>query len=156
MNRLVVKPGNPAFVSPSDGNVCNVFQDKITVKLSGEMTNGAYSISEDLTPPGGGAPPHVHTREEETFYVLEGEYEFRCGDRIFKGSKGAAVYLPRDIPHGFKNIGTTTGKSLVVLVPGGMEKVFEELGLMPPGPPSIEKVNQITKKYGVEFLPLPK
>ncbi|MGO9646076.1 MAG: cupin domain-containing protein [Candidatus Bathyarchaeia archaeon] len=147
------KLGNAAFVSQSEGKVYNVFQDKITIKISGEMTNGAYSISEDITPPGRGAPPHVHSREDEMFYVLEGDYEFRCGDRRFTGSRDALVHLPRDIPHAFKNTGTTAGKFLVLLVPGVMEKVFEELSLMPPGPPSLEKINQITIKYGVEFLP---
>lgn len=117
------------------------------------MTNGAYSISEDITPAGQGVPPHVHSREDEMFYVLEGDYEFHCGDRSFKGSKGVTVHLPRNIPHAFKNTGTTAGKILVFLVPGGMEKVWEELSLMPPGPPSVEKVNKITMKYGVEFLP---
>jgi len=97
MNSLP-KLGNAAFVSQSEGKVYNVFQDKITIKISGEMTNGAYSISEDITPPGGGAPPHVHSREDEMFYVLEGDYEFRCGDRRFTGSRDALVHLPRDIP----------------------------------------------------------
>src|SRR5207237_10200119 len=110
------------------------------------MTMGAYSISEDVTHPGAGAPPHKHTREVETFIVLEGEYEFQCGDRKFKGSKGAMVVLPKEIPHAFKNTGNTTGRTLVILVPGGMEKVFEELSAMTPGPPEIAKVNAITTK----------
>jgi len=117
-------------------------------------TGGAYSISEDVTPAGQGAPPHIHRRELETFIVLEGEYEFQCGDRKFKATKGAIVVLPREVPHAFKNTGNTIGKTLVVLVPGGMEKVFEDISAMPPGPPDIGKVNAITTKYGVEFLPI--
>jgi quercetin dioxygenase-like cupin family protein len=131
-----------------------VFADTITIKIPSEMTNGEYSISEDITPPGTGAPPHKHTREVETFIVLEGEYEFQCDERKFKGSKGAMVVMPKEIPHAFKNAGNTTGKTLVVLVPGGMEKVFEDLSAMPPGPPDIGKINAITMKYGVEFLPM--
>ena len=69
------------------------------------MTGGAYSISEDVTPAGQGAPPHIHRRELETFIVLEGEYEFQCGDRKFKAAKGAIVVLPREAPHAFKNTG---------------------------------------------------
>lgn len=147
-------PQNPSFVSPNEGKKCNVFADTITVKISSEMTNGAYSVSEDVTPPGQGAPPHVHRREQETFVVLEGEYEFQCGDRKFKGSKGSMVVLPKDVPHAFRNAGNTAGRSLVVLVPGGMEKVFEDLSAMPPGPPDLGKINAITMKYGVEFLPM--
>jgi mannose-6-phosphate isomerase-like protein (cupin superfamily) len=143
-----------SFVSPDGGKKCNVFADTITIKVPSEMTKGAYSISEDLTPPGQGAPPHVHRRELETFIVLDGDYEFQCGDRKFKATKGATVVLPREIPHAFKNTGNITGKTLVVLVPGGMEKVFEEISAMPPGPPDIGKINAITMKYGVEFLPM--
>ena len=144
----------PSFLSPDGGKKCNVFADTITIKITSEMTNGAYSISEDVTPPGQGAPPHVHTRELETFIVLEGEYEFQCGNNKFKATKGAIVVLPKEIPHGFRNTGNTTGKTLVVLVSGGMEKVFEDIGAMPPGPPDIGKINVITAKYGVEFLPM--
>ncbi len=89
------------------------------------------------------------------FYVLEGEFEFKCGDRKFNAEKGSLVALPRDVPHGFKNTGNTTGRTFLFLVPGGMEKVFEEICLIPPGPPDLEKINSITRKYGVEFLPLP-
>ncbi len=143
-----------SFVSPDEGKKCNVFADTITIKVTSEMTKGAYSISEDITPPGQGAPPHVHRRELETFIVVEGEYEFQCGDRKFNTSKGGMVVLPREIPHAFKNTGNTIGKTLIVLVPGGMEKVFEDLSAMPPGPPNLGKINAITMKYGVEFLPM--
>ena len=144
----------PSLVSAVEGRRCNVFADTITIKISSEMTNGAYSISEDITPPGQGAPPHIHTRELETFIVLEGEYEFQCGDNRFKATKGAMVALPREIPHGFKNIGDTVGRTLLVLVPGGMERVFEDISAMPPGPPDIAKVNAVTARYGVRFLPI--
>src|SRR2546425_301642 len=147
---VLITAQDASFVSPDEGKKCNVFADTITIKVPSEMTKGAYSISEDVTPPGQGAPPHMHTREDEIFYVLEGEFEFRCGDRVFRGTKGAMASLPRGIPHAFKNTGNTAGKTLVVLVPGGMEKVFEDLSEMPPGPPDIAKINAITMKYGVE------
>ncbi len=77
----------------------NAFADTITIKVSGEMTNGAYSISEDVTPPEQGAPPYAHSCEQETFIVLEGEYEFQCGEQKFKTTKGGMVVLPKGIPH---------------------------------------------------------
>jgi hypothetical protein len=64
------------------------------------------------------------------------------------------VVLPKEIPHAFKNTGNTTGRTLVVLVPGELEKVFEDLSAMPPGPPDLGKINAIMMKYGVEFLPM--
>jgi quercetin dioxygenase-like cupin family protein len=147
-------PLEPSFVIPDGGKKCSVFADRIIIKIPSELTKGAYSISEDSTPPGQGAPPHVHSRETETFIVLEGEYEFQCGDRKFKATKGAMVVLPKEIPHGFRNTGNSTGKTLMVLVPGGLEKVFEELSTMSPGPPDLGKINAITMKYGVKFLPM--
>ena len=76
--------------------------------------NGAYSVTEDVTPPGGGAPPHIHHRENEMFYVLEGEFEFRCGDRVFNATKDALVALPKEIPHALKNTGNAPGKRIRV------------------------------------------
>jgi quercetin dioxygenase-like cupin family protein len=143
-----------SFVQPNEGKKCNVSADTITIKVPSEMTMGAYSISEDVTPPGAGAPPHKHSREVETFILLECEYEFQCGAQKFKGSKGAMVVLPKDIQHSFKNTGNITGRTLVVLVPGGLEKAFEDLSAMPPGPPDLGKINAITMKYGVDFLPM--
>ncbi len=152
---MTVPTQDPSFISPDGGKRYQVFMDTITIKVPAESTNGAYSVCEDVTPSGGGAPPHIHDREDEMFYVLEGEFEFRCGERVFKAEKGALVALPRKIPHAFRNIGNSPGKTLIILVPGGMEKVFEEISRLPPGPPDIEKVNSITSKYGVNFLPLP-
>jgi mannose-6-phosphate isomerase-like protein (cupin superfamily) len=143
-----------SFVSPNDGKKCNVFADTVTVKVPSEMTNGAYSISEDVTPAGQGAPLHVHSREQETFIVLDGEYEFQCGEQKFKTTKGGMVVLPKEIPHAFRNIGNTIGKTLVILVPGGMEKVFDDISAMPPGPPDIGKINAVTMRYGVKFVPM--
>jgi len=146
---------DPFFVTPDGGKRYQVFTETITIKVPAERTNGSYSVFEIVSPPGGGAPPHIHDREDEMFYVLEGKFEFKCGESVFKAEKGALVTLPRKIPHDFRNIGNTPGKNLVILVPGGFEKAFEEISRLPPGPPDIEKVNSITNKYGVNFLPLP-
>ncbi|MGO9644903.1 MAG: cupin domain-containing protein [Candidatus Bathyarchaeia archaeon] len=85
---MAAKTREPYFVSQDEGKRLSVFADTITIKVSSERTNGAYSISEDITPPGAGSPRHVHHREDEMFYVVEGEYEFQCADRVFKAAKG--------------------------------------------------------------------
>jgi hypothetical protein len=107
------------FVSTNEGKSFRVVTDTITIKVPSEKVNWAYSVSEDVTPAEGGAP--------------------RCGDRVFKAAKGSLVALPRNIPHSFQNTGNTSGKTLLILIPGGMEKVFEELDKLPPGPPNLEK-----------------
>ncbi len=63
-------------------------------------------------------------------------------------------FCQKDIPNAFRNAGNTTGKTLLILVPGGMEKVFDDISAMPHVPPDIEKINTITMRYGVKFLPM--
>jgi mannose-6-phosphate isomerase-like protein (cupin superfamily) len=150
----MITDSDAIFVSANEGKSFQVFTDTLTIKIPSERVNGAYSVSENVTPPGNGVPPHIHHRENEMFYVLEGEYEFRCGDRVFNAAKGALVALPKEIPHALKNTGSVLGKTLVILIPGRMEKMFEELSKLPPGPPDLENINAITKKYGVDFLQL--
>lgn len=150
---MMAKSVAPAFVSAQDGNICRVIENTITIKVSSEQTNGAYALCEDVTPPGAGASLHVHHREEEMFYVLEGEFEFQCGERVFQAGRGALAALPRHIPHAFKNVGKASAKALLLAVPGGLEKVFQEVNTLPPGPPDIPKIVAIFKKGGVDFLP---
>src|SRR5437667_11966480 len=78
-----------SFVSSGEGKKCNVFADTITIKVPSEMTGGEYSISEDITPAGQGAPPHIHRRELETFIVLEGDYEVPAADRKLNATEEA-------------------------------------------------------------------
>ena len=143
----------PSFSSKGEGKRYNVFADVITIKLTSEDTNGAYALFEDVTPPGAGVPTHIHHREDEVFNILEGEYEVRCDDRVFKATAGSTVHLPKNLPHSLKNIGSTSGKILGLLIPGGSEKVWEEISNEPPQPPTVDNINAITKKYGIEFLP---
>jgi mannose-6-phosphate isomerase-like protein (cupin superfamily) len=146
----------PSLSVRDQGKRLNVFADVITVKLTSEDTNGAYALFEDVTPPGAGVPHHIHHREDEVFNILEGEYEVRCDDRVFKALAGSTVHLPKDLPHSLKNTGSSAGKIFGLLIPGGSEKVWEEISSKPPEPPSIDNINAITKKYGIEFLPLEK
>ena len=74
-----------------------------------------------MTPPQGGPPPHLHTREDETFHVLEGELEFVVGERTLSTSAGSVVYAPRGVLHGFRNVGTTHSRMAVIITPAGLE-----------------------------------
>src|SRR6266566_7479120 len=100
--------------------------DTVTFLITGEQTGGAYFVSEACVPPGGGPPPHIHHREAETFYILEGEVRFRVGDNTLTASAGDFVSAPRDTPHSFKNEGGRLAKMIVTCVPAGMERFFEE------------------------------
>ena len=92
--------------------------DLIEVKLSAEDTGGAYSMIEETSPPGGGAPPHLHRDEDEAFCVLEGEVEFLLGEGTIPAGAGTCVPIPKGPLHTFKNVGTSPSRVLGVLTPG--------------------------------------
>jgi quercetin dioxygenase-like cupin family protein len=126
-------------------------------KVTAKDTRGAFSIVESIVKPGTAGPvPHRHSREDEVFYVLEGQYEFRVGDRVISASAGSFLFLPRGIPHTFKNVGTTTSRHLAIISPAGLERFFEErnalgreLSTTDPAYPDRYKV--LTEKYGLEY-----
>jgi len=134
------------------------------VKATAEQTGNAFGLVEQLAPVGPASPYHVHSAEDETFYVLEGKLEFVSGERRVTGGPGSYVFLPRRIPHGFSVIGTSPARFLVLVTPGGFEGFVIEMGqpastltLPPPSEPDMEKLIPLAAKYGIEILgPLPK
>jgi quercetin dioxygenase-like cupin family protein len=150
-------------VTEGEGKTLWVVDELMTFKAMSEDTGGAYSLTDSVVPPGGGPPPHIHHREDEAFWVLEGELEVMVGETTFKAGAGSFVHLPKDIPHAYENVGTGSARFLTLMVPGGVEKFFEEVGK--PGsdvsspPPfeeeDIEKLLAIAPKYGAEILPSP-
>ena len=146
----------PLFLSPADGEVWNLFGDKIIRKVAGKDTNGSYAVIEQIVAPGGGPPPHKHKGEEELFMVEEGEFEIMFGGETKKGGPGTIAMLPRGIPHGFRNSGKVPGKVLIVISPARFEGFFVDLIALPEKDRGdIAKVTEIGKKYDLEFLPPP-
>ncbi len=143
----------PIFVGSDAGKTWNIFGLKIVGKIFSEQTNGQYSVIISNTPPNGGPPKHIHATEDEMFYVLKGNYEFYCGDSTIDATEGALVVLPRNIPHGFKNVGETYGQLINTITPGGFENFFEEIDQLPKDKPlDRKKVEQIAGKYGLKFI----
>jgi mannose-6-phosphate isomerase-like protein (cupin superfamily) len=107
-----------------------IFGELVTYKVTAEQTGGAYSLFEVMSrPEEGGPPPHVQHREEEAFYVLEGEYEFLVEGRILRAGTGSLLYVPRGNLHAHRNVGEGVGRMLVNQTPGGLhERFFEEVG----------------------------
>src|SRR4028119_1346368 len=85
--------------APGEGESVWVVGDLITLKLTSEDTGGAFALFEGLVAPGGGPPPHIQHREDESFYVLEGEYEFVVEGRTMKTGSGSLLYVPRGNLH---------------------------------------------------------
>ena len=137
------------ILAPGAGKSINVLGDSQTVKLTGEQTGGLFAMMELNNEAGVAVPLHVHTREDEMFYVCHGEMTFTVGDKEIVGTTGTTVYLPRGVPHGFRVNKKT--RALVSVYPAGVEGMFYKLGALPPGPPEFEKVQTICAGYGIYF-----
>jgi mannose-6-phosphate isomerase-like protein (cupin superfamily) len=119
-----------AHVRPGEGSKSLwVLGELVTCEITSEWTGGAYFLFEVVTRPGGGPPPHVQHREDESFYVLEGEYEFSVEGRTMKTGSGSLRYVPRGNLHAHKNVGDRPGRMLGSQTPGGLHEHFlEEVG----------------------------
>ena len=114
-----------------------------------------------IVPPGGGPPPHVHSREEEGFYILDGEITFTVNGERTVLKAGTFANMPIGTPHSFKNESSHTAKMLISVAPAGLEQMFFEVGLPldtgaittpPPTKDEIEKLLAAAPRYGVEIL----
>jgi quercetin dioxygenase-like cupin family protein len=134
----------------------------LTFLITGKDTGGAFFLAEMSIPPGGGPPPHVHSREDESFHVLEGSLTVRVGEDTLIASAGDFAFLPRGIAHSFKNTGATTVRALVLVTPAGLENYFAEVfdlaeaGKSIPAPPGQELIARAlaaSSRYGLELMP---
>jgi len=131
----------------------SVWGSKIIARVRSSDTDGENSVVEETMPPGGGTPLHVHRREDQIFYVLEGEFEVQCGERTFIASKGDHGLAPRNVPHAHRNVCATPATILVTLRPGGFEGFFDEIDALPRDVPAdLAQVRLIARKYKVELF----
>ena len=151
---------NSGVIGAGEGRSVWVVGDRYTVKASGEDTGGAYALIEAVVPPGGGPPPHIHHREDEAFYVLEGELLFHVDGRDIAAGAGSWVTLARGSLHHFKNIGPTPAKMLILATPAGLEQFFLVAGREASDtsaesgavrPEDTEKLLAVAPKYGIEI-----
>jgi quercetin dioxygenase-like cupin family protein len=119
-----------------------------SLKASGLSTGGNFTVIESRTD--GGAPWHVHTREDEYFYVLEGTLLVQCGDETFEAGPRSFVFLPRNVPHQWDVIGDEA-TLLMMTIPAGLDTFLHEFHAAG----SMEERNQIAANYGITFLPKP-
>lgn len=150
----------PTLKKPGEGRTIGVVGDVYRFLATGENTDGRYALFEALVPPGGGPPPHVHSREEEGFFILEGEITFTINGERVVATAGMFANMPVGTPHSFKNESGQSAKMLISLAPAGLEKMFFEIGVplaegattaLPPTKEEIEKLLLIAPNYGVEI-----
>lgn len=150
----------PTIRTQAEGRTVAVVGDVYRFLATGDETNGKYATWEALVLPGGGPPPHVHSREEEAFYILEGEITFTVNAQRVVALPGMFANMPAGMPHSFKNESDKPAKMLITVAPAGLEQMFMEVGVpmadgttsaLPPTQEEIEKLIKVAPSYGIEI-----
>jgi mannose-6-phosphate isomerase-like protein (cupin superfamily) len=147
-------------IAGGEGERIWIVGDTMTLKATGDSTGGSLVLLENLTAPGGGPPPHIHSREDEFWFVVDGTFEIRIGDEVHSVGPGGFAYAPRGTLHNFRNTAEAPSRILVGFTPGGMEGFFRESGRPAtddgPAPPvdgdEIARTMAAATKYGVEAV----
>jgi quercetin dioxygenase-like cupin family protein len=150
----------PTLRNPTQGRTVAVVGDVYRFLATAEDTNGRYALFEAIVGPGGGPPPHVHSREEEGFYVLDGEVTFTVNGERVVATAGMFANMPVGTPHAFKNQSDRPAKMLISVAPAGLERMFFEVGVplpegsttaLPPTKEEIDKLLVVAPRYGIEI-----
>jgi quercetin dioxygenase-like cupin family protein len=152
----------PIALEAGEGEALWFFGGLTIIKSSAEQTGGRVAVTENLAPRGSGSPLHVHHREDEWFYVLEGELTFWVGGEVIPAPAGSFVYGPRDVPHTFV-VSSERARYLLVAEPAGFETFIRTLGepaprleipppADPPGPEAMEVIVRTAAEHGIEII----
>lgn len=142
------------------GRTVSVVGDVYRFLATGEETEGKYAQWEAIVLPGGGPPPHVHSKEEEGFFILEGEITFTVSSERVVAQPGTFVNMPIGLVHGFKNETNRPARMIITVAPAGIENMFYEIGVplaegataaLPPTKEEIEKLMAAAPRYGIEI-----
>jgi quercetin dioxygenase-like cupin family protein len=151
---------SPFAVNVRDASAYVSVGELVTILATAEQTAGTFALMESVFARGAEPPPHVHHREDESFFVLEGDLSVRVGDDTFSAGPGSFVFCPRDVPH-LLTLHSEQARTLTLLTPGGLESFFVELGEPAPGvrtlpdelpEPDLERVVTLAGHYGAEVL----
>lgn len=171
LHRLALSPAVPGHAAPESispalstmssqallvpagtGATFNVLGIATTIKVTAAQSDGAYVLYEQVIPPGLGVPPHVHTREDEIFFVMDGEVEFLAGTEVVVARAGDIVHAPRNVPHAYKAIGESPATMRFLASPGDIEAMFAQLASWPADePPDLGKLGELCAKFGISF-----
>ena len=154
-------------LGPNEGKAMFVLGDVVTFKITANESENAYFLTEIISVPGGG-PAFLHTHvPQETFWILEGDYEVYGQDDdgekyAIEASPGTTVHVPGNVPHGFRNVGRTTGKLLALYAPVVHQpEFFREIGVPMESPlaempvdqmPGKERIMEVLAKHRMRLL----
>jgi mannose-6-phosphate isomerase-like protein (cupin superfamily) len=128
MSEKLLDNTDSTVLESGEGQSFWLMGDFYAIKTSSKHTGGAYSITEIQSFPGNGPPPHIHHREDECFYIVEGAFSFIVSGQVFDVADGDYVRVPKGTPHTYKNVGAIPGKMIVIFSPGGFEQLWAEIG----------------------------
>jgi quercetin dioxygenase-like cupin family protein len=151
---------NPFNLEPESGEKIWITGDTVIIRATAAETGGAYTMIEAIASSGNGPPPHIHKNEDETLYVIEGDFEILNGEHIMRAKPCALAFVPRGTVHRFRCVGDRTGRLLLVYTPGGIEGFFREAGVQAAGdssaPPvdstEIARTDKVGRRYGLEVV----
>jgi len=144
-------PDGGIAVSSGEGeHVRSPLGGDITFIVRGEQSKGALAALEAVNAPGEGPPLHCHRREDETVYVLEGDFRWKLGDELSVTGPGSFVFIPRGLPHTWEVIGERPGRMLVTFAPAGMEGFFDRLSVMEEF--DLEEFRAAAAEHGMEVV----
>ncbi|MBP0446517.1 cupin domain-containing protein [Roseomonas sp. SSH11] len=152
----------PAAAGPVPPGSIHLLGNLLRFHATAASTGGSFSLVEACTAPGQGSPPHLQRRDVEAFFVLEGTYEFTLGGSVQTHGPGGFVFVPKDVPHHFRNPAERPARMLILNVPGGLHEGFfrdagepvEQGDAFPPMvPPDVPRLCGIAASYGIEILP---
>ncbi len=148
----------PVFaLKPAEGRTpgaLNVLGEEVLVKLGNADTGGAAAVFHVTVPERSGPPLHRHSREDEWFYVLEGEITVEIDGQRVQLRPGASAFAPRGTAHAFQNFQAETARMLVMVTPGGFHQFFEEVSALNHGlpAPDLAGTERLMNAYGMELL----
>jgi quercetin dioxygenase-like cupin family protein len=118
-------------VPPGEGPVWDMAPGRsAALKMLGGETAESVMMFEEDAPSGTVTPMHLHYDSDEVTYVLSGEFTFKIGDEVTVGGPGTCAFMPRGVPHAWKNTGLETGRALFIYTPAGAGKFFEDMSQM--------------------------
>lgn len=129
--------------------------------IDGKQTGGAFEVMQFVVPPEAGPPPHIHRREDECFYIVNGEFELTLGERTLRARAGDCVHLPREQPHSFRNVCGEQATFLCWVMPANLAGFFEAFARpwpadqampAPVEPADVERLMAAAAKYQIDIL----
>jgi quercetin dioxygenase-like cupin family protein len=140
-------------LGPAEGRSVSLRGTEVVFKVESDRADGASCV-EFTAAPGFDTGLHVHQRLEETFHVLDGDFEFRAGDETFQAAAGACLFVPPGVPHAFANRSAASARLLLTMSPAGHDRYFDELAgiLAADGPPDSDAIAALRKRYDTEQL----